>query len=272
MTESKQKNLLQGAVGQRPQTTVYYATALERLDKKENPWNWASALLGPYWLLYHRAFFLFWCGIFVMSACQNAVLWLIGGRGLVVAASIAPQKLYREFLAGNDQIPLLIFSFAIVNFLLWTFLWGRFGNRILFWSLRRREKAGYFALPSYRSTERGWMVCVLLLLFICSVCVAEVRNLVDKLENGFVSLCTFGWGPLLSWVTRRMPYAASKLDLLGPLLGNAFAGLICYLALVGLTVFKIILAPLREWNQLRQRRLKGEFLRELENLKDLTEQ
>lgn len=218
-----------------------------------------------------QSLFTFWTTVFAMPLWNHIGLRLIGGRGLVAAASIAPEKLWRELLAGNWQIPLLIFGLFALNFLFWSFLWGRWGNRLLFWSLQRKEKAGYFTLPSYRTTERGWMILFIsLLLIYClgGVCVQSFAEALDHVDH--VSKCAFCGVSIgvLRWFWDTA-YASPKLALLGQLIGTALIVWACFIGMFGLVLSKAVITPLREWNQLRRHRQEEEFLKELEIFSEL---
>lgn len=264
VSTDERRDLLQRVVGQRPQTTSYYATALAQIEQKKHSWNWAAALLGPYWMLYHRAFWPFWIGVLVVPLWKGLLLRLVGGRGLAAAAAIAPEKLWRELCAGNWKVPLLLFCLFVLNLSFWMLLWGRFGNHLLFWSLHRKKKAGYFALPSYRSTERGWMILSVGLIILYCVSIACVQSFTKALAQAdLVSRCILRAIPMeipWGWSTT---YASPKLVLLGQLIGSSFIAFGCFAVLLGLAVSKTIVTPLREWNQVRRQHQEEKFLKEL---------
>lgn len=187
LTNEERTNLVKMAAGQKPWNVSYYAKALDEIEQgKIGPWNWASALLGTVWLLYHKVFNVFWL-IFFCSEILSSFL----GDDTVYVNAIQNGYFPSEFVWGT-----------VIFFVLWIVLLGIFGNRILFFSLRRKLAKGYANLPHYAWTESRWLWITMPLLIMCIVTgvlvlLYEVVNLKGRI--GFfvavgiflLSLCSY---------------------------------------------------------------------------------
>lgn len=259
LTENERVTLLRMATGQRLQTIPYYVNALAKEEQGRLSWNWAAALLGPYWALYHRLFSPFWLGLLLIPLWNNCWLFLIGGKALIAASSIETEKLSREFFAGNWSVPLLLFSLLLLNTLFWAVLWGFGGNKLLFKLLRRKEKAGYCALPSYRATERGWMFWAAALILISSTCaniaLQEGENLLKPLDL------------LLLWENLPASLDSPRAALALRSLSSGLIAALTYGVAIGLFLTKTIITPLREWSIIRRQHKENAFTEALEHFR-----
>lgn len=150
LTEEERETLVTMAAGQKPEKKAYYTEALAQIEKGElGLWNWSAALLGEVWMYYHKMFrvsnllIIPFYGVLALLL----VLWAQGsGVGIAALSKEGP-------VPGLEKLFMLLGLFWFS----WIALIGAFGNRLLFWALRRKLKQGYLRLPSYKTTESWWL-------------------------------------------------------------------------------------------------------------------
>lgn len=136
LTEEERETLIAMAVGEEPEEWGRYSRALARIETGGlGGWNGDAALMGGDWLCYHKMFLFFWILMLLRVALCMALAFLCG---------------LCEKWIGSDAVGFILLG---AFFLGWFIFMGVFGNRLLFWALRRKLRQGYLKLPHYKATE-----------------------------------------------------------------------------------------------------------------------
>jgi hypothetical protein len=125
----------------------YYAKAFEMIKTGRLTWNWAAAIFGGGWLLYHKMYGSFWIFYSLTLLSFPSLLTLFTGNS-------SPSWL--DLVGYLNFIPFVGF--------------GLFGNNLLLHGMLRKSDNGYHKLKKYKGTygNASLFYLMILLVIYCS--------------------------------------------------------------------------------------------------------